>query len=305
MALESEFPTSFGNELLGLVRERGIVPAPAVKPVQPRSGYEHLHKKPLPSAPLAVAVDIYGTLLASAVGEPGTAFPPDMAARLREFVDADHALAKAQGIIWPEVDAISIFARVLEQNGSDSSREAAAMACARWECASNPCSAMPGAARFLALCREMHLPLGLVSNAQFYTSYFVEAAFGVPLFPADTGNAVLGETMEQPGKVGNLGFDPDLALWSYRTGRAKPDRWMFDELASRMAGRGIPPERVLYVGNDALNDCACAGEAGFMAALFGGDERSFKPRLEEARVLSTPPSTFIRSWDELGRLLCI
>jgi len=305
MVSASEFPAAFDAELKKLIHERGILPVPSVKPVQPPSGYEHLYNKSLPAAPLAVAVDIYGTLLASVAGEPGTAFPPDMAKRLRAIVHADHTLARARGIPWPEVDAISVFARVLTQDGSTPSREAAALACARWECAANPCSAMPGASLFLELCRGNNIPLGLVSNAQFYTPYFVEAAFRLPLFRSgiNRNDSTDREGSATPDR--NLGFEADLALWSYRTGRAKPDGWMFDELASRMAAREIPSERVLYVGNDALNDCACAGETGFMTALFGGDRRSFRPRLDEARVLSTPPSTFVRSWDELGRLLCI
>jgi len=93
-------------------------------------------------------------------------------------------------------------------------------------------------------------------------------------------------------------------LWSYETGRAKPDRWMFDELARRLAARGVPADRILYVGNDALNDCAAAGEAGLMTALFGGDARSFKPRLDDPRVEASPPSTVCKSWDDLRRLLC-
>ena len=305
MASASDFPAAFDAELKKLIRERGVVAVPAIEPVQPPSGYERLAGKPLPASPLAVAVDIYGTLLASAASEPGTAFPPDTASRLRALVEADHAHARERGIPWPEVDAISVFSRALTQDGTAPSREEAALACARWECMANPCSAMPGAARFLELCRGKDIPLGLVSNAQFYTPYFVEAAFGLPLFPSGTNR---NDSIDRAGNATpdlNLGFEADLALWSYRTGRAKPDRWMFDALASRMAARGIPPEHVLYVGNDALNDCACAGEAGFMTVLFGGDSRSFRPRLDEVRVLSTPPSTFVRSWDELGRLLCI
>jgi FMN phosphatase YigB (HAD superfamily) len=79
---------------------------------------------------------------------------------------------------------------------------------------------------------------------------------------------------------------------------------MVRELARRLAARGIAPDRVLYVGNDALNDCAAASEAGLMTALFCGDARSCKWRPEEARVAASPPCTLALSWDELRRIVC-
>jgi putative hydrolase of the HAD superfamily len=251
--------------------------------------------KSLPAQPLAVAVDVYGTLLASGAGEPGPAadwvdggdagaFPHDMAERLSAIVDADHAAARERGIPWPEVDGPSVFARAL---GFD--LENGARACVAWECSVNKCRAMPGAADFLAACRERALPLGIVSNAQFYTPMFIEAAFGAPLFSnVDAG----------------LGFDDELAMWSFRTGWAKPDGRMFDELARTLERRGISRDRVLYIGNDALMDCAAAGELGFMTALFAGDSRSFKSRSDEPRVNTWPPSTVAISWADLRRMVC-
>ena len=261
--------------------------------------------KALPADPLAVAVDVYGTLLSSFAGEPGPAaewvssddsgaFPHDMAARLHRIVATDHAEARAKGIPWPEVDGPSVFARAL---GLD--LENGARACVAWECSVNKCRAMPGAAEFLAACRDRAMPLGIVSNAQFYTPLFMEAAFGATLVPREA-LGTLGTELD-PG----LGFDGELAMWSFKTGRAKPDRWMFDELASRLERRGIRRDRILYVGNDALNDCATAGEAGLMTALFAGDSRSFKPRLEDPRVAEWPPGTVAVSWADLRRIVCI
>jgi putative hydrolase of the HAD superfamily len=253
----------------------------------------------LPEQPLAVAVDVYGTLLASVAGEPGPAadwvdggdagaFPHDMAERLRAIVDADHAAARERGVPWPEVDGPSVFARAL---GFD--LENGARACVAWECSVNKCRAMPGAAEFLAACRERALPLGIVSNAQFYTPMFIEAAFGVPM----TG-------LLRSGAVDGLGFDDELSMWSFQTGWAKPDGRMFDVLAGALERRGIHRHRVLYIGNDALNDCAAAGEAGFMTALFAGDSRSFKSRAGEPRVEAWPPSTVAVSWADLRRIVC-
>ncbi|MBN2875948.1 MAG: HAD family hydrolase [Spirochaetales bacterium] len=305
MALASDLSPSLMDELKRAIAERGVViydDYDFVPVAQVPSSLEPLLGKELPVRPLAVAVDVYGTLLASAVGEigpvadwdgpnepstetvatMGTAFPHDLAERLRRIVAADHAKEREHGIPWPEVDSPSVFARALDLEAEDGAR-----ACVAWECAMNPCSAMPGAAGFLACCADRGMPLGIVSNAQFYTPLFIEAAFGTTLFGV-------------PG----LGIDPELALWSWETGRAKPDSWMFAELARRLALRGVPVNRILYVGNDARNDCAAAGEVGMMTALFCGDARSFKPRLDDSAALAMPPTVLVQSWDDLRRIVC-
>jgi len=282
------------EELRRTIAERGVVhdsaeeyiaPAKVPLPLQPLLG------KALPVQPLAIVVDVYGTLLASANGEvglgadsidaelavdlSGKAFPRDMADRLRQIVARDHERGRAEGFPWPEVDAPSVFARALRMSLEDGART-----CVAWECTMNRCRPMPGASGFVRSCAARGLCMGIVSNAQFYTPLFIEEAFGA-----------------------DLGLDPDLVLWSYLCGRAKPDRWMFDELAGRLARRGVPADRVLYVGNDELNDCVPAGEAGMMTALFCGDARSFKPRADDPRV--GLPATVVQSWAEMGRLLCI
>jgi len=300
MASASDFSASLIEELRRAIAERGIEPPPSddtaerfVPSARVPAEFAEIAGRALPSAPEAVAVDVYGTLLASAMGEigPGSAwegespgdpddtyrdiFPRDMADRLHGLVADIHERERARGIPWPEVDAPAMFAQALGLGLEDGAR-----ACVAWECSNNRCSAMSGAAAFLAECAGRGLPLGIVSNAQFYTPLFLEAAFGAALFGPGTESAP------------SLGFDPGLALWSYETRRAKPDRWMFEELARRLASRGIPADRILYVGNDALNDCAAAGEAGMMTALFCGDARS------------CPPDTLVKSWDDLRRLVC-
>jgi len=314
MALVSDFSATLIEELRRVVAERGIEramddgePDLFVPPARVPSELAQLSGHSLPAAPLAVAVDVYGTLLASAAGEigPGAAmddswavFPHDMAERLHYLVEEDHAGKRAQGIPWPEIDSAALFARALGLDYDDGARAAVA-----WECTTNRCQAMPGAAAFLSGCFQRGIPLGIVSNAQFYTPLFVEEAFDAYLFGERRFSAreLFDATPARPC----LGFDPGLTLWSYRTGRAKPDRWMFDELARRLAVRGVPANRILYVGNDALNDCAAAGEAGLMTALFCGDERSCRPRSGDPRVRANPPSILASSWDDLRRLVCI
>lgn len=292
------------EELLGYIRRYGVrspgglARASAVS-VKPPSALAGLADAALPRRPRAVAIDIYGTLLAAAQSEPGAAgmdetcpqigaadgmsargFPPDMKERLRAIVAADHAASRARGAPWPEVDAVSVFARALGLGD-----EEAARACVAWECGCNPAAPLPGARGFLARCAAAGLPLGIVSNAQFYTPLLIEAAYGAPLFGP-----------------GGLGFDPDLAFWSFERLRAKPDPHMFKLLAAELAGRGVDAADACYVGNDALNDCAAAAEAGFMTVLFAGDPPSFKPRLGEAGLRAPPADALADSWERVEAL---
>jgi putative hydrolase of the HAD superfamily len=204
-----------------------------------------------------------------------------MKARLRAIVASDHEASRARGLPWPEVDAVSVFARALGLGAKDAAR-----ACVAWECACNPASPLPGARAFLARCAAAGLPLGIVSNAQFYTPLFIEAAYGAPLF----------------GPAG-LGFDPDLAFWSFEQLRAKPDPHMFRLLAKELRGRGVDASEACYIGNDALNDCAAAAEAGFMTVLFAGDRPSFKPRLGEPGLRTPSADALADSWGRVEALV--
>jgi putative hydrolase of the HAD superfamily len=67
-------------------------------------------------------------------------------------------------------------------------------------------------------------------------------------------------------KLANLGLDGlwDVILCSESTGRLKPHPLPFLELSERM---GIPPERILYVGNSIPYDVIGAKEAGMKTAL--------------------------------------
>jgi putative hydrolase of the HAD superfamily len=67
-------------------------------------------------------------------------------------------------------------------------------------------------------------------------------------------------------KLANMGLDGywDAVLCSEATGRLKPHPLPFLELAGQM---GMPPERILYVGNSVRYDIIGAKGAGMKAAL--------------------------------------
>ena len=193
----------------------------------------------------AVLFDIYGTLLISEAGESH----PDP--RIRTAIEAAHA---ASGLPFPEVDIREIHAALHPALAPAEIEELAL----RHELACNPTAEMPGAAGTLRALHRRGFTLGLISNAQFYT---------LP---------VLEENLHAPLEA--LGIDPGLVVFSYQLLRAKPDPSLFKAARALLAGRGIAPAAVLYLGNDVRNDIDPARAAGFRTALFAGDACSLRLR---------------------------
>jgi putative hydrolase of the HAD superfamily len=128
-----------------------------------------------------------------------------------------------------------------------------------FELAANPVWPMPDAASTLESLAALHVPLGIVSNAQFYTPLTLEALLGKSL--------------------AGLGFDPDACAFSYALKTAKPAVTIFSgPLTVLSAKYGIAPSQVLYVGNDMKNDVWTSKEAGCKACAFCQDARSWRPR---------------------------
>ena len=127
----------------------------------------------------------------------------------------------------------------------------------------NPVYPMPNLAKMLAACRQENLLMGIISNAQFYTSYLFRWYLNSDLK--------------------NLGFDSGLIFYSYRFERAKPSPVLFQLAAEKLAAKGIAPSGVLYLGNDMRNDICPAKTTGFQTALFAGDKRSLRLRSEDPR----------------------
>jgi putative hydrolase of the HAD superfamily len=280
----------------------------------------------------AYLFDVYGTLFTSACGDIGTlasltgqpgAFPreeaedvktqeagdarearlrellapfgkdsalPELARRFAAAVTARHGELRRRraaregnegyggydenGEYYPEIDVREIWAGILH-----STEEEAADFALRFELALNPVYPMPGLARTLYKLRAGGFPLGLVSNAQFFTPL---------LFPA-----FLGESLPA------LGFSPELCVYSFREGEAKPSPRLFRQAAAALAARGIQPEETLYAGNDMLNDIWAAKEAGFRTALFAGDGRSLRLRGEDPRCAGLKPDFVLTSLESL------
>lgn len=231
----------------------------------------------------AVLFDIYGTVLVSASGDieagewadrerifraaaaeagievHGEA-PLGVRERFAATVCAHHARARASGADVPEVEIRDVWREVLAvwaAEGrvgawSDGGVEVLAV---EFECRANPVWCMPGFPCVLDDLKD-RFALGIVSNAQFYTPIVLEAL---------TGRAVR-----------DLGFDPDLCAWSWEWRCAKPSPRLLGVVLDRLAGRGIRPGEVVFVGNDTARDMIPARDAGCRTVLFAGDRRSLR-----------------------------
>ncbi len=224
--------------------------------------------------------DIYGTLFVSGSGDIGLSkaqskYPPQLDRLFRRFgiqratpeilekyfaaIEQRHTEIKQKGIDYPEVEIDRIWMKVLGIGDRDQAR-ALAMA---FEKTVNPVYPMVHLKKMLTACGQRRIPLGIISNAQFYTPRLFQCFLGI-----------------SPEK---LGFLPDLTFYSYRFGRAKPSDVLFRLAAEKMAARGISVESTLYVGNDMLNDVYPAQGIGFKTALFAGDARSLRLRQDHPK----------------------
>ena len=223
--------------------------------------------------------DIYGTLFISGSGDisiarQSTQHLKKTSQLLRRFgidtpaatviktffdtIEAQHRVLKKKGTVYPEVKIDEIWMAVLNLDTLDVARKFAL----EYELIVNPVYPMPNLREMLDACKAAKTVMGIISNAQFYTPYLFQWFLGA-------------EPQE-------LGFDSDLTLFSHQYGCAKPSAYLFETARKRLQKKGIAPDRVLYLGNDMLNDIWPAALAGFKTALFAGDARSLRLREDVA-----------------------
>ncbi|MEL7500211.1 MAG: HAD family hydrolase [Planctomycetota bacterium] len=248
-----------------------------------------------------VLFDIYGTLLISGCGDIGTGESDDdhfvnalnqaglqVSANndlsgpkmIHDEILADHQESRLGGIDYPEVDMIEIWKRVIDQlvqsgavqrlrEGSIDYERVAAF----YELQNNPAWPMPDAVQSLQRLSTAGKTLGIISNAQLFTTQ---------LWPT-----LLDEAHS------TFQMDPALRFYSYQTKHAKPGQKMFELAANELAGRGVDSSEVIYLGNDMLNDMMPAQQVGFKTALFAGDARSLRLRKDDPRVASVSPDLVV------------
>ena len=247
-----------------------------------------------------VLFDVYGTLLISAAGDigSGAASPrarntamatalndaglahaapdaPHLVTALEGAIRGAHAEARTRGVAHPEVEMRELWQGLLPGAGTAAIERAAVS----YECRINPVWPMPGAAAAVAALQARG-PVGIVSNAQFFT---------LPVLAA-----LLPE----------LRIDPRLAVWSFTEREAKPSPRLFADAAARMARHyRLRPREIVMVGNDVRNDLLGARAAGMRTALFAGDARSLRLRRDDPRCAAVHPDLVLTHLSQLPAAL--
>ena len=239
----------------------------------------------------AVLFDVYGTLFVSKAGDIGVAETeanlnlPEIEGLLRRHgigmpageilerffarIVARKAALQKKGVDCPEVVIEDIWSDTL---GIDD-RERLRLFALEYELIVNPVYPMPHLPELLDTCRVRGLPMGIISNAQFYTPY---------LF-----SALLNRSLDE------LGFVDDFIFFSYRLGYGKPSPRLFDRVRHAVGKAGIESKNILFVGNDMLKDIWPASQAGFQTALFAGDGRSLNLRENDERCENVRPDVTV------------
>lgn len=241
--------------------------------------------------------DIYGTLFISGSGDISIArrkekqledidallaryhldiSPTALIESLYEAIQAEHRQAKMEGVDHPEVQIDKVWSDILPLNAPATVRSFAV----EFEMTMNPVWPMPGLDTLIHACRKSGVRLGIISNAQFYTPYLFEW--------------FLGQDFQ------TLGFDPQLTYFSYKYGRAKPSRFLFQLAVEKLENMEFSKNQVAYIGNDRRNDVAPAQDVGFQTILFAGDARSLRMRNDDPTCNHVHPDWRITHLDQLA-----
>jgi len=172
----------------------------------------------------------------------------------------------------PEIRVEEVWSSILRL-----SKEEAFEFSLRFELTVNPVYPMPGAREYIDFLKKKGILLGLISNAQAFTPFYVEALFG--------------ESLK------DLGFLPELTVFSYELGEAKPSPRLFQVAANSLSFLGYSPEQTLYIGNDLQNDVWAPKQVGFRTALFCGDRRSLRLYDEDPQFKGVQPDFLIKSFE--------
>jgi putative hydrolase of the HAD superfamily len=260
-----------------------------------------------------VVFDVYGTLLISASGDIDKlklstscvmnsfaqcgidilSNDPAQSAeyiigRYKETIKELKNKARAENNEHPEINIrevwkqllCSLHAEKLINKGSIEEVDSLAL---HFELLSNPVYPMPFMAEIIHSLRRRSIPLGIVSNAQFYTPMIM--------------NFFLGKEVGKDGEIS--GFEPEMSIYSYRERISKPSTLLFEKLLEGASSYGLKNNEILFVGNDMLKDIYPAQKLGIRTALFAGDARSLRLRREEPLLAKVIPDYTINNLEQI------
>ncbi len=266
----------------------------------------------------AFVFDVYGTLLVSASGdidesvlstdnlmqafhaseikfaengETSGELLQQILSDFRQSIKEFHEQARSEDRPYPEIDISSVWENIIRSHQNKLIIEDPL--CIKcfvfvFEVLSNRIYPMPGMKDLLNKLASFNYPLGIISNAQFYTPVIL--------------NYFLHDSVSETEEVAP--FDPDLTIFSYRHMRSKPDPYLFQMLKDQCLQKyGLYPDEILFIGNDMFRDIYPAFLAGFKTALFAGDTKSLRLRQEKPELKKIVPDFIITDLMQLLTIL--
>lgn len=268
----------------------------------------------------ALAFDVYGTILVSASGDINesvisvenlkAAFDAAGIEMLNTLGDRQQVLSEIldefKGSItqyheaettedkpYPEINILEIWEKILSGYQSRKLIQFSDPLCIKcftfvFEVLSNRIYPMPGMKEVINGLAEKKLPLGIISNAQFYTPVIL--------------NYFLHGLISESEQV--KPFDSDLTFFSYQHLRSKPDIYLFELLKEKYRKKfNIYADEVLFVGNDMFRDIFPARASGFKTALFAGDTKSLRLRQEKPELKKLTPDYIITDLHQILKII--
>jgi putative hydrolase of the HAD superfamily len=268
----------------------------------------------------AFIFDVYGTLLISASGdidesvfstanlmqafnasdikftedgEAAAELLPQILSEFRQSVKEFHEQERTEDKPYPEIDIAQIWENIIKSHQDLNHLIVEDPLCIKcfvfvFEVLSNRIYPMPGMKELLERLASLKYPLGIISNAQFYTPVIL--------------NFFLHESVSESEEVAP--FDRDLTIFSYKHMRSKPDMFLFQLLKDQCQRKyGLFADEILFIGNDMFRDIYPAFLAGFKTALFAGDTKSLRLRQDKPELKKIVPDFIITDLMQLLTIL--
>jgi putative hydrolase of the HAD superfamily len=194
---------------------------------------------------------------------------------------------------YPEVDILKIWETIIIENRNRNRLILDGLLCIKcftfvFEVLSNRIYPMPGMKEVINHFANKTMPLGIISNAQFYTPVIL--------------NFFMHGTISEEEQV--CPFDADLTVFSYKHQRSKPDTYLFELLKKQCRHKyGIYADEILFIGNDMFRDIYPAHLAGFKTALFAGDMKSLRLRQDKPELKKITPDYIITDLHQLLKII--
>jgi putative hydrolase of the HAD superfamily len=204
-----------------------------------------------------------------------------------------HQVERSEDKPYPEVDILKIWENIIIDNHNRNHLILDGLLCIKcftfvFEVLCNRIYPMPGMKEVINHLANKAMPLGIISNAQFYTPVIL--------------NFFMHGTVSELEQVPP--FDADLTLFSYIHQRSKPDTYLFELLKKQCQQKfGISADEILFLGNDMFRDIYPAYLAGFKTALFAGDAKSLRLREDKPELKNIIPDYIITDLHQLLKIV--